>query len=55
MDILGISEARYIGEGKVRLDGYTFIYSGGDEHQHGVGFMVKSGIEKSILNWASGQ
>lgn len=36
MDILSISEARYIGEeGKVRLDGYTFIYSGGDEHQHG--------------------
>ena len=51
MDILGISEARYIGEGKVRLDGYTFIYSGGDEHQHGVGFMVKSSIEKSILGF----
>ena len=35
----------------MRLDGYTFIYSGGDEHQHGVGFMVKSSIEKSILGF----
>ena len=50
-DILGISETRYKGEGTVRLDGYTFIYSGGDEHQHGVGFMVKSSVEKSILGY----
>ncbi len=48
-DILGIAESRYTGEGKVRLDGYSFIYSGGSEHQHGVGFLVKSEVEKSIL------
>ena len=51
MDILGISETRYTGEGKVRLSGYTFIYSGGEEHQHGVAFMVKSSIEKNILGF----
>ena len=50
-DVLGISESRYIGEGKVRLNGYTFIYSGGSEHQHGVGFLVKSSVEKSILGY----
>ena len=50
-DILGIAETRYTGEGKVRLDGYTFIYSGGNEHQHGVGFLVKSSVEKSILGY----
>ncbi|XP_068756565.1 craniofacial development protein 2-like [Montipora capricornis] len=47
-DIIGISETRYIEEGKVRFDSYTVIYSGGSEHQHGVGFIIKSSIEKSI-------
>ena len=50
-DIIGISETRYIEEAKVRLDSYTFIYSGGSEHQHGVGFIIKSSIEKSILGY----
>ena len=50
-DVLGVSESRYTGEGKVRLNGYTFIYSGGSEHQHGVGFLVKSSVEKSILGY----
>ena len=50
-DILGIAESRYTGEGTVRLDGYSFIYSGGSEHQHGVGFLVKSSVEKSILGY----
>ena len=50
-DVLGIAESRYTGEGTVRLDGYSFIYSGGSEHQHGVGFLVKSAMEKSILGY----
>ncbi|XP_068728637.1 craniofacial development protein 2-like [Montipora capricornis] len=50
-DIIGISETRYIKEGKVRLDNYTFIYSGGSEHQHGVDFIIKSSIERSILGY----
>ena len=50
-DIIGISETRYIEEDKVRLDSYTFIYPGGSEHQHGVGFIIKSSIEKSILGY----
>ena len=49
--VLGISETRYEDEGTIRLDGYTFIYSGGDEHQHGVGFLMKSALEKSILGY----
>ena len=51
IDILGISETRYKEEGTVRLDGYTLIYSGGNEHQHGVGFLVKSSVEKCILGF----
>ena len=51
LDVLGLSETRYIKEGTVHLDGYTFIYSGGEEHQHGVGFMVKSSVEKSVLGF----
>ena len=51
VDIIGISETRYIEEGKVCLDSYTFIYSSGSEHQHGVGFIIKSSIEKSIIGY----
>ena len=41
----------YTEEGKVPLEGYTYIYSGGDKHEHGVGFMIKSSIEKSLLGY----
>ena len=51
IDIIGISETRYKEEGTIRLDGYTFVYSGGNEHQHGVGFLVKSSVEKCILGF----
>ena len=48
-DIIGISEVRYIGEGKESLENYTFIYSGGEKHQHGVGFMLKSSLQKYLI------
>ena len=49
LDILGLSETRYIGEGTVNLEGYTYIYSGGSQHEYGVGFMIKSSLEKYVL------
>ena len=49
IDVLGMAEIRYTGEGVVRQDGYTYIYSGGEEHQHGVGFLIKSSVEKVCL------
>ena len=44
-----LSETRYTEEGKVPLEGFSYIYSGGDKHEHGVGFIVKPSVEKSIL------
>ena len=48
-----LSETRYTDEGRIHLDNYVFLYSGGAEHQHGVGFLVKKQLEKHILGyWA---
>ena len=44
-DILGISETRWTDEGKINQDEYIFIYSGGNEHKHGVGLLIKDNLE----------
>ena len=49
IDILGISEARYCGEGIEPLGNYNFIFSGGKQHENGVGFMIKSSMEKHVM------
>ena len=36
IDIMGLSETRYTDEGRIHLDNYVFLYSGGAEHHHGV-------------------
>ena len=42
IDIMGILEARYTGEGIEPLGSYNFIFSGGEQHENGVGFLMKS-------------
>lgn len=49
LDILGVSEHRWTGEGTVIRDTHTFIYSGGTEHKHGVGILCKSNIAQYIM------
>ena len=39
-DILGLSETILTGEDKMTHEGYNLIYSGGTEHQHGVGILL---------------
>lgn len=51
--ILGISEARWTGNGKVRCStGETIIYSGKEnEHQSGVAIMINKETAKSLIEW----
>ena len=50
IDILGISETRLMDTGMNNVDDtYTFYNSGGDQHEHGVGLLIKKSISKSLL------
>lgn len=44
-------ETRYTGDGRIPLENYIFLYSGGEEHQHGIGFAVMKSLEKHFLGY----
>ncbi|GFS21618.1 craniofacial development protein 2-like [Elysia marginata] len=52
-DILGISEtrSRWTESGSIRRKNYTMIYSGGQEHEHGVGIVLKNNIAKCVIGY----
>jgi hypothetical protein len=39
LGILGVSEMKWTGSGKIVSDGITVLYSGGDRHERGVGYL----------------
>ena len=54
IDILGISECRWTGHGKVKLcTGESVSFSGRNDnlHHHGVAFMISKEAEKTLLEW----
>ena len=54
LHILGVSESRWTGSGKLRTaTGETVMYSGrkDDLHYEGVAIILKKGVERSILEW----
>ena len=53
LNILGISECRWEGYGKIKLTtGETILYSGKEEgHESGVAMMLDSLAEKCLLDW----
>ena len=53
LDILGISENRWTGAGRLRTaTGERVLYSGRDnQHCEGVAIILKKGIEKSLMEW----
>ena len=52
LDILGISEMRWTGNGKITTDGVTVLYSGHQQnHIHGVGFLLRKEASKSLIGW----
>jgi len=54
LHILGISESRWTGSGRLRSHkGETILYSGreDDQHHEGVTIILEKGIEKCLLEW----
>ena len=51
LDILGLSETRWTDDGKISRDEHTMLYSGGEDHQSGVGVIMKNSIAKSLLGY----
>ena len=51
LDILGISECRWTGSGKMTSQGHTVLYSGRNEHTAGVAIIISKKNKKSLLEW----
>ncbi|GFO36193.1 craniofacial development protein 2-like [Plakobranchus ocellatus] len=53
LNILGLSEVRWKGAGKITSGGHEIIYSGGTESEKGVGIIVDQRVTKAIKGyWA---
>ena len=48
LNILGLSEVRWVGKGKIKTGNKTMIYSGGETHERGVGILLDETVAKSI-------
>ena len=44
-----MSEVRWTGNGEFVSDIFVMMYSGGDKHERGVGFLMTKDIRKSII------
>ena len=53
LDVLGISETRWTGAGRVTLaNGSTLLYAGEEEgHQKGVALMISQEAQRSLMEW----
>ena len=54
IDITGISETHWVGQGKVQLaGGHTIIYSGRDDNNHreGVGILMAKRATETLIDW----
>ena len=54
LDILGVSEARWTGEGKRKLaSAHTILFSGrsDDHHTEGVAIIINNRLEKALTEW----
>ena len=54
IDVMGISECRWMGQGKVKMNtGESIIFSGREDniHRHGVAIMMTKKAEQALLEW----
>ena len=55
LDVVGVSEVRWILSGKTTIDNYTFLYSGHKEneapHTLGVGILLSPLAQKALISW----
>jgi hypothetical protein len=53
VNVLGLSEVRWMGAGSFTTDNFTLFYSGGDQHERGVGILLNKETFKSVKGfWA---
>ena len=48
LNILGLSEMRWKGAGRITSEEFTLLYSGGDYHHRGVGIVMNSECSKEL-------
>ncbi|XP_061738805.1 craniofacial development protein 2-like [Nerophis ophidion] len=52
LDILGISEIRWTGQGRLVIDGATVVFSGKqDHHTNGVGIILSNCAAQALVGW----
>ncbi|GFO39065.1 craniofacial development protein 2 [Plakobranchus ocellatus] len=51
LNILGLAEVRWTGEGSMKLGSKTLIYSRGDTHERGVGILFHVTMAKRLGSW----
>lgn len=51
MDITAIQKVRWTNSGSLKSQGNTLLYSGGDKHEHGVGFVIRDNIATKIVRF----
>jgi len=51
MDITAIQEVRWTNSGTLKSQGNTILYSGGDKHEHGVGFVISDNVATNIVRF----
>ena len=54
IDVMGISECRWMGQGKVKMNtGESIIFSGREDniHRHGVAIMMTKKAEQALVEW----
>jgi len=52
-NILGVSEIRWKGAGKIITDKHTFVYSRGEIHERGVGMLIDQATAECMMGyWA---
>ena len=49
MDILGLYETRWPGNGRLELEAHTMLYSGGEQHSTGVPLIVTIEVDRLVL------
>ncbi|XP_063593176.1 craniofacial development protein 2-like [Penaeus indicus] len=53
INIMGISEMRWTGAGAISSENHKIVYSGGEQHERGVGIIADSKTSKALLGyWA---
>ena len=53
IDLLGLSEVRWPGNGRMMTEGHTLLYSGrkDNEHQAGMAILMRGEVLKSMIEW----